>query len=187
MPEATGASARSEATGASDRHARPGRPEVRIRAAEMDDAEALHELFACPGVIANTLQLPWRSLEYRRSRLQPDPNAHRLVALVGGRVVGNLGLHVEQNPRRRDCASMGMAVHDAYQGQGVGSALVAAMVDLADNWLGLRRVELTVYVDNTPAIHLYEKFGFAIEGTLRAFALRAGAYVDAYAMARLRA
>ena len=79
-----------------------------------------------------------------------------------------------------------MGVHDRFQGRGVGSALMAAMTDLADNWLGLHRIELTVYADNAPAVHLYEKFGFALEGTLRDFAYRNGAYVDAYAMARLR-
>jgi putative acetyltransferase len=63
---------------------------------------------------------------------------------------------------------------------------MAAMVELADNWLDLRRIELTVYVDNPAAVHLYEKFGFVIEGTHRDYAFRSGAYVDAYAMARLR-
>jgi putative acetyltransferase len=81
---------------------------------------------------------------------------------------------------------MGMSVHDDYQGRGVGTALMAAMVDLADNWLGLRRIELQVWTDNAPAIHLYEKFGFAIEGTGRQFARRAGELIDAYYMARLR-
>jgi len=45
---------------------------------------------------------------------------------------------------------------------------------------------LSVYTDNAPAIHLYEKFGFIIEGTARQFALRNGVYVDAHMMARLR-
>ncbi len=81
---------------------------------------------------------------------------------------------------------LGMAVHDDFQGQGIGSALVTSALDLADNWLGLLRIELQVFVDNAAAVHLYKKFGFEIEGTLRDFALRGGAYVDAYAMARLR-
>jgi putative acetyltransferase len=63
---------------------------------------------------------------------------------------------------------------------------MAALIDLADNWLGLHRIELTVYVDNAPAIHLYEKIGFVIEGTARDFALRGGVYVDVHTMARLR-
>jgi putative acetyltransferase len=162
-------------------------PEIRIRATEATDAEALAELFACPRVQANTLQLPFRSVEFSRSRIQADPLAHRLVAVVDGRVVGALGLHLEQNPRRRHCAGLGMGVHDDFQGQGVGSALMRAAIDLAENWLGVRRLELTVYTDNAPAVHLYEKFGFVIEGTLRQYALRGGQYVDAYSMARLRA
>jgi putative acetyltransferase len=47
-------------------------------------------------------------------------------------------------------------------------------------------LDLRVYVDNAPAIALYEKFGFEIEGTHRCFAYRDGEYVDAHVMARLR-
>jgi putative acetyltransferase len=161
-------------------------PEIRIRAAEPGDAEAIYDIFACRSVAANTLQLPWRTLEQQRARLEPDPNVHRLVAEVEGRVVGMLGLHLEPSPRRRDCAGFGMAVHDAYQGQGIGSALLKAMIELADDWLGLRRIELQVFTDNTAAVHLYEKFGFVVEGTLKQYARRAGTLVDAYFMARLR-
>ncbi len=66
-----------------------------------------------------------------------------------------------------------MSVHDDFQNRGVGSALMAAMIELADNWLGLRRIELEVYADNAAAIHLYEKFGFVIEGRTSARARRA--------------
>ena len=43
-----------------------------------------------------------------------------------------------------------------------------------------------VYADNAAGIALYEKFGFAIEGTHRLFAFRNGEYVDAYSMARIK-
>ena len=161
-------------------------PEIHIRAAEPADAQAVAEIFACPTVQANTLQLPFRPIDHHRARLQPDPYTHQLVAEIDRRVVGMLGLHLERSPRRSDCAGFGMAVHDAFQGQGVGSALMAAMLDLADNCLGIRRLELQVYADNTAGVRLYEKFGFRTEGTLIAFARRAGTLVDAYYMARLR-
>ncbi len=77
-------------------------------------------------------------------------------------------------------------MHDAYAGRGVGTALMAAMIDLADRWLNLKRLQLQVWVDNAPAIALYEKFGFEREGVLRAEGFRDGAYVDALAMARVR-
>jgi putative acetyltransferase len=160
---------------------------ITVRAREMRDLEAITEVMACPGVVYGTLQLPMRSLEDRREWFTQRPQGtHSLVAEVDGRVVGQLGLHQDRNPRRRHCASIGMAVHDDFQGRGIGSALMAAMIDLADKWLDLRRIELTVYTDNPAAVHLYEKFGFVIEGTLRNYAFRNGAYVDAYAMARLR-
>jgi putative acetyltransferase len=51
--------------------------------------------------------------------------------------------------------------------------------------MGVLRIELTVYTDNAPAIALYRKFGFVVEGCHRGYALRDGRYVDAFAMARL--
>jgi L-phenylalanine/L-methionine N-acetyltransferase len=78
------------------------------------------------------------------------------------------------------------AVRDDWQGQGVGQALMQAAIDLADNWLNLSRLELEVYTDNEPALRLYTKWGFTIEGTLVQYAYRDGRYVDTYQMARLR-
>ncbi len=160
---------------------------ITVRAMEPHDLEVITQIFNCPSVVAGTLQLPYRSVEERREWLsRSPPGTHSLVAESDGRVVGQLGLHTTTNPRRRHCASIGMAVHDDFQGQHVGSALMMAMIELADRWLDLRRIELQVYADNAAAVHLYKKFGFVIEGRLRAYAYRSGAYADAYAMARLR-
>jgi putative acetyltransferase len=79
-----------------------------------------------------------------------------------------------------------MGVHEGWQGQGVGSALIAGAVDLADNWYNLRRVEIEVFADNEPAIRLYRRHGFEVEGTMRDYAFRLGAYADAHMMARIR-
>ena len=61
-------------------------------------------------------------------------------------------------------------VRDDWQGKGVGTAMMQAVIDLADRWLNLTRIELTVFTDNEPAIALYRKFGFEIEGALRKYA-----------------
>ncbi len=161
--------------------------DIRVRATEPADMEAISEIMACPGVIGNTLQTPYQSVEWRRERYANlQPGTRSLVAEIDGRVVGNLGLTPEGPDRRRHVASIGMAVHDDVQGQGVGTALMEAMIDLAERWMGITRIELTVYIDNARAIALYKKFGFEIEGTAPRYAFRDGEYVDAYYMARVK-
>lgn len=76
-------------------------------------------------------------------------------------------------------------VHKDYQNKGVGTALMKALIDIADNWLMLVRVELTVFEDNKRAIHLYEKFGFKKEGVKQLAAIRNGKYVNELIMARI--
>jgi L-phenylalanine/L-methionine N-acetyltransferase len=163
-------------------------PHVSVRHAEPGDYEAMHRIMSGPRAAAGTLQLPLQPAEAWRKRLaEPPEGLFMLVACVEGEVIGNLGLETSPNrPRMRHVGSLGMAVRDDWQGKGVGTALMRAALDLADNWLNLTRIELSVYVDNPAAVALYEKFGFEIEGTHRRYAFRNGEYVDAHSMARIR-
>jgi L-phenylalanine/L-methionine N-acetyltransferase len=157
-----------------------------IRRAEPGDYEAVRQVLAGPKAVWGTLQVPYPSADVWRKRLaEPPEGVYNLVACVEGEVVGQLGLHTfPNNPRRRHVGQIGMAVRDDWQGKGVGTALMHAAIDLADKWLNLIRLDLEVYTDNEAAIHLYKKFGFAIEGKLANFAFRDGQYVDVYIMAR---
>ncbi len=159
-----------------------------IRRAEPSDFEAVRQVYAGPKAVWGTLQLPFPSAESWRKRLaEPAEGVFSLVACAENEVVGQLSLLTFPNrPRRRHAGQIGMAVRDDWQGKAVGTALMQAAVDLADNWLNLMRLELEVYTDNAPALRLYKRFGFTIEGTLVRFAFREGCYVDAYMMARLR-
>ncbi len=161
---------------------------VVIRAAEPSDFAAVCETMSQPIAQANTLQLPFASVEMWRTRLAELPaGSHMLVALVDGKVVGNLGLHpAAKHIRRRHVGAIGMAVHDAYHGHGIGTALMKAALDLADNWLQYTRLELEVYADNDAAIALYKKFGFVVEGTHPKDSFRNGVFVDCLSMGRLR-
>lgn len=165
-------------------HERTGH--VTVRRIRPDDHEALHEIYSQPGVIRGTLQLPFPASETWRERTaRTQDGTYNLVATVDGRVVGNLGLFVATNPRRAHAGQIGMAVHDAWQGRGIGTTLMVAVLDLADRWLNLSRIELQVFVDNEPAVRLYRSMGFAVEGTQARFAFRDGQFADVYAMARL--
>lgn len=163
-------------------------PAYQIRHATPSDCDAVTRLFTGPKAIRGTLQLPYPSPEVWRQRLfQPDPGLITLVACHEAELVGVLGLHTRPDrPRRRHSAELGMTVGDDWQGKGVGTALLAAAIDMADNWLNLERLELSVFIDNEPAVNLYKNFGFETEGTLRRYAFRDGQFVDAFLMARLR-
>lgn len=166
---------------------RDGRP-LHVRTMRRSDFDQVFELYTCRGVLRGTLQVPWAPEDLRRAWFEKalaSATDHSLVAVLDGVVVGSIGLHVTTAARRRHTAGIGMAVHDDVQGIGIGSALLAAVVHLADEWLALRRLELTVYPDNEPAVRLYERHGFEREGVLRDYAFRDGQYIDALSMARL--
>jgi len=161
--------------------------DITIRKAEPSDAEAIRKCYTAPQAVRNTLQLPYRSLESIRELLNKSEDGdHILVAVIDGEVVGVIGLHTSSRPRVNHRGEIGMMVRDDWQGKGVGTAMMQAVIDLADRWLNLTRIELTVFTDNESAIALYRKFGFEIEGALRKYAFRDGEFVDAYAMARVK-
>lgn len=156
-----------------------------IRPMRPEDAEAANELRRQTNVMEFTYALPSERVTDSRKYVDGlGPNDHVFVAEVDGRTVGIAGLHV-QTGKRRHIGMIGLAVHDSFQGRGIGRALFATLIDLADNYLDLRRVELEVWTDNVRAIHLYESFGFETEGRKRQAVYRRGEYVDALCMARL--
>lgn len=164
--------------------------DITIRRVRTGDAESLVQLMSDPEVFGSLLQLPYPSIEAWHTRLAewdaPGRNDLMLVAETGSRIVGSAGLHpASPASRRRHALGIGISVAKDWQRRGVGSQLMGALLDVADRWLGCLRIELQVYTDNDAAIALYRKFGFEHEGTHRAYALRAGRYVDAHAMARL--
>jgi L-phenylalanine/L-methionine N-acetyltransferase len=157
-----------------------------IRAQEPSDWAGIAAVMALPKVRWGTLQLPYTSKEEWRKRTEnPSEDRTGIVAVLDESIVGVAGIW-RQKGRRRHAGGLGMSVHDDFHQRGIGSALMAALIDAADNWLDLKRIELTVYVDNAPAIALYRKFGFEVEGTRRADTFRDGRYVDSFEMARLR-
>lgn len=161
---------------------------VTVRRATEGDAHDLFRIYSGRKAALGTFQIIYPSLEFWRAKVaEASPGVYMLVAEVEGIAVGLAGLHTFPNqPRRRHVAELGMGVHDDYAGQGIGSKLMEALVELADNWLAIVRIELQVFADNHAAIALYRKFDFEQEGYHRAFAFREGVYIDAISMARVR-
>jgi putative acetyltransferase len=154
-----------------------------VRGCEEADLDVVAALMTRRGVVEDLPQTPWATAE--RVREQIGKPACSLVALTQGHVVGYASLAVQPVLRRRHAASLAIFVAPEWQGRGVGSALLAALIEWADGWAGLLRIEVDVPTQSAAAAKLLAKFGFEREGTQRAALLQDGAFVDMHSMARL--
>ena len=157
------------------------------RAAELDDAAAVARLYESPIVFGGLLQLPFPRASYWSERLAgSDADALNLLGLVGPEVVahGYLG-RPQPHARRRHAGCIGIAVHQDWHGRGIGSKLLEQLIERAERWMQMTRLELEVFADNAAAIAIYRKFSFVEEGRMRRYAFRDGEFVDALMMARV--
>ena len=157
-----------------------------IRPVLMQDAEALWTIARQEGVIETTMALPSLRLEQRMKSLSElGENDHYMVAERAAQVVGVAGLTVGTG-RVRHSGYLFAYVDRQHQGQGIGTRLVQTLLDLADQWLLLRRVELTVLTENDGAKRLYERLGFVVEGRRKMSVISQGELKDEWLMARYR-
>lgn len=110
--------------------------------------------------------------------------AVHVVALAGRDVVGWCDLRPKSAAAQRHSAVLGLGVVAKYRGQGAGTRMLAMTLEMGDA-RGIRRAELVVRADNAPAIALYRRFGFEVEGTCRQYLSIDGVDHDALLMARL--
>ncbi len=113
-----------------------------------------------------------------------EKNDPLFVAVSGADVVGWIDITRGKAPVKNHVGLLGMGLLPDWRGQGIGSQLIDAALTKAKS-IGLKRVELQVYIDNITAIALYRKFGFREEGVAKALAHLRGKYIDALQMARL--
>ena len=133
--------------------------DILIRAATPDDLEELIDLL--DAVSAEDLWLATQSPIDREQRraLWLDHLKHEdrlmLVAVHGRRAIGEIAVyqHPDYGPL------LGMMVHEAYRGRGVGKHLLKGAID----WTkarGYPELHLLVFAHNERALGLYANFGF---------------------------
>jgi ribosomal-protein-alanine N-acetyltransferase len=142
------------------------RPEDAIRCAELE-----RQLF--PG------DDPWSERAFR-DELQAG---HLYVAArVDGELVGYAGLGFVAGPPRAEAEIHTIGVDPAYQGHGIGRALLRELLAAADAVSAT--VFLEVRTDNDAARALYESEGFTVIGVRKRYYRPSGA--DAHTMRRAR-
>ncbi len=74
--------------------------------------------------------------------------------------------HALPKRKLRHNVELGMSVRSTHRGRGVGTALLAALVDWAVEHPEIEIVTLGVYADNAAGLALYRRFGFVEFGML---------------------
>jgi ribosomal-protein-alanine N-acetyltransferase len=99
------------------------------------------------------------------------------VADVAGQIAGVANLNRGMAIPSSRSASLGMSVDAGFRGRGIASALLQHLIDWAREQ-DLIRIELRVFERNSIAIHLYEKFGFRVEGRHPSVLVKQGVLID---------
>jgi RimJ/RimL family protein N-acetyltransferase len=149
------------------------RPDVKIRRATARDVEQMAaniQSVADEGRYVWTEKVTDEWKEFLRKRLIKDKGCLVIVAEVGKgrgkRLVGDLTMtrYGQTIRKSQHVRVLGMLIVEGYRERGIGSK----MMDYALGWAraqpGVEKVVLGVFSNNKRAWHLYEKFGFVVEG-----------------------
>jgi RimJ/RimL family protein N-acetyltransferase len=93
-------------------------------------------------------------------------NALFIIAEHDGKIVGNLNFSSRKRPRIIHTGEFGISILKDYWGEGLGTELISYLIDWSKNSGIIKKINLRVRTDNIPAIHLYKKLGFKVEGTI---------------------
>jgi RimJ/RimL family protein N-acetyltransferase len=163
---------------------------VRLRAAEPEDAPAMHRWMNDPEVIDNLAARYPTSVATHLERTRHVELGFAgapfvIEAMAESRPIGWVALR-RATPEDR-CAALGIAIgeKDFWDG-GYGTDAMRTVCRFGFDEMNLRRIELDVFPANKRAIRVYEKVGFRVECNLRQAMFKSGEYRDLILMGLLK-
>jgi len=111
-------------------------------------------------------------------------NVPAFIAILEDDVVGFCDIRPNHLEGFKHSGTLGMGVLNKFRRHGIGQKLTEQTISLARQQ-GLERIELEVFASNTPAINLYKKLGFQVEGVKKKARKLDGVYDDLIEMALL--
>ena len=165
-----------------------------LRPATAEDAEATWELRRLPEV-SRWLTREAGSLEDYRDQFQsPTRLAKTAVIELDGQVIGDLMLDVQDAWGQAEVADrargtqgeLGWTLHPGHTGQGYATEAVRALLGIAFDGLGLRRVVAMCFAANESSWRLMERLGMRREAyNVRDSLHRSGEWLDGMTYALL--
>ena len=163
----------------------PYTPSMNLRSADISDADAIWSILEPPIRAGETYTLP-REMDREQALAYWFSSDHAVfVAEEDGEVLGTYYLRANQKGGGAHVGNCGYMTSTRASGRGVATAMCAHSLEYARTH-GFRALQFNFVVSsNLPAIHLWQKFGFATVGRLPgAFLHPKLGYVDALVMYR---
>jgi RimJ/RimL family protein N-acetyltransferase len=139
---------------------------VQIRELGVEDKDKLIEMY---GSLSDEA-LRWGMPPYSREVIEKwYGNIQNLIALVAfdvDRIVGHAQILKFLHPRRKDSGDLIIYLHQDFHNRGLGTVMLGRLLESAREQ-GMHRISLHVIADNRRAVHVYQKLGFKIEGTMK--------------------
>jgi RimJ/RimL family protein N-acetyltransferase len=146
------------------------RKDVIIKDLSLDLAPNMFRWMCDPAVSSNIGLREKPSLEKTQSwitKALQDPSMRPYAIMYDGNHVGNVTLDRIDNYLSSSRFSIYIGEPSARQVGGVGCTGTYLALREAFSSLGFHKIWLTVHVRNFPAINVYRKLGFSLEGILR--------------------
>jgi putative acetyltransferase len=83
-----------------------------------------------------------------------------LVALVGGKIIGDATLHQQLGGWKRHIGRVSVLVHPDFRGRGIATRLISEIVDIARE-AGLEKVEAEFIGEQEAAVKMFALLGFS--------------------------
>lgn len=162
-----------------------------IRPVDMDDARAIIRLHQDIDAESDYMlfgkderKMTVQSTRKRIGEWKKSEKSGMFVGILNGEFAGFIAMTAGPAPRAQHRASLVIGVRQAFYGQNVGTSLMKK-VETWSREVGISRLELTVVEKNEPALALYKKMGYSIEGTRLNSVYIGGEYVNEFYMGKI--
>lgn len=109
-------------------------------------------------------------------------NSKNVLIIIENEIVGIASITSVQKERMKHNGTLGISLRKKYWGIGLGSEIMAYLIDWAKSNKITKKINLLVREDNIRGVKLYEKFGFEKEGLLKKDICVNGIYYNTIAM-----
>ena len=112
-------------------------------------------------------------------------NCCYMEGYIDKKLIGAMSVWGGDLARNRHVGTLEIFLDSQYRGGGVGGAMMDALILWGHNNPAIEKLVLSVFCDNEPAIKLYKKLGFVVEGcAIGDFREKDGRFRDRLMMAR---